>query len=329
MNPPIESCLLFDLSAQAKVAVTGPEAGAFLHNLCTQDIKGLPTWTSREAFLCTAKARVVAHVWVSHVPLPPGEHFLLDADPGQAERLVKHLNHYLISEQAEIADVTGEYGLLRLAGPGAEQTVGRCFGKPLADLGVGQLRDLGAGIWVRRLDLLAMPTFDLFCSAGETTSLRERLLSVGDTLSDAQTYEVLRVEAGLPRIGIDMDENRFVVETGRIAQAISYAKGCYLGQEPIVMARDRGQVNRKLLGVRFDDGPLPEPGSKLFRGTEEVGLVTSTVQSPRFGAIGLAYVRRGSQEPGTVLTLEPGGGRQALLASLPFGGGGSGAASSN
>ena len=130
---------------------------------------------------------------------------------------------------------------------------------------------------------------------------------------------MLRVEAGTPAYGPDIDENRFVVEVGRIAQTICYTKGCYLGQEPIVMARDRGQVNRTLLGVKLPGGVVPR-GSTLWREGKEVGRVMTSVVSPRAGtAVGLAYVRRGSQEPGTAIEVETAGQRIAAeVTPLPF-----------
>src|SRR5207245_396496 len=111
----------------------------------------------------------------------------------------------------------------------------------------------------------------------------------------------------------------FAPEVGRIQQAICYTKGCYLGQEPIVMARDRGQINRTLLGVKLPDGPVPK-NALLFRDGKEIGRVTSSVRSPRLEtAIGLAYVRRGNQEPGTRLEVDVNGVRQpAEVTALPF-----------
>ena len=136
---------------------------------------------------------------------------------------------------------------------------------------------------------------------------------------DAVTYQVLRIEAGLPECGIDIDENRLAMEVNRTAAAICYTKGCYLGQETIVMARDRGQVNRLLLGLKVAEGPPLAPGTKLLRGNEEVGQVTSSVLSPRFGVLALAYLRRGSWDPGTALTVEA-TGRDAVVCALPFSG---------
>jgi folate-binding protein YgfZ len=129
-----------------------------------------------------------------------------------------------------------------------------------------------------------------------------------------EAAEIVRVETATPVYGIDFDENTFAPEVNRTARAISYNKGCYLGQEPIVMARDRGVVQRLLLGLTFA-GPVP-PGSLLYKDGKEVGRVTSSVVSPARGPIGLGYVRRGSQTPGTVL--EAGEARvAATVTSVP------------
>ena len=124
----------------------------------------------------------------------------------------------------------------------------------------------------------------------------------------------------MPQYGIDIDEHRFAVEVNRTAQAISYAKGCYLGQETIVMARDRGQVNRLLMGVKVAEGAPRAAGAKLFRANEEVGQVTSSTFSPRLGqVIALAYLRRGSWGAGTEIVIDPAtDGRTAMVSLLPF-----------
>ena len=133
-----------------------------------------------------------------------------------------------------------------------------------------------------------------------------------------EACEILRIEAGLPRKGADIDENTFAPEVGRIAETICYTKGCYLGQESIVMAHDRGQVNRTLVGVKLRT-PVPHD-SRLFAGDKEVGRVTSSVFSPRLGTtLGLAYVRRGHQEPGTKMEVEMAGNRSpAEVVKLPI-----------
>jgi len=302
---------LFDLSTRTKVELLGPEAGMFLHNLCTNDVKNLAEGAGCEAFLTTAKARVIAHFFVNHFK---DNFFLLDAVPGQTDVLMRHLDHYLISERVEIVDRTKELALVRVVGPQARSFCETSFGFSLEGLKPLEHREVilkdGAQGWVRRFDGLSIPAFDFF---GPHFHLDLEA-------SDPQVHEILRVEASLPEFGIDIDDTRLVMEVGRTKQAINYAKGCFLGQEPIVMARDRGQINRTLLGVKIAKGEVLPRGAKLFSGEAEVGLVTSSVRSPRLGEIiSMAYLKRGHQDVGLALTVEPTtDGRQAIVSGLPF-----------
>jgi tRNA-modifying protein YgfZ len=314
---------LFDRSAAAKIELAGPEAAIFLHNLSTQDVKKLADGEGCETFLTNAKARVVAHGAVSCLHWHGHPVYWFDTEPGQAEPVLQHLNHFLISEQVELADRTSGLGLLRLVGSSAAAIVTKACGATVPTLALWRHATLacdGAAIVVRYHNILNLPGYDCFCEASQTPRLRERLITAGALPAGAPTHELLRVEAGWPVVGIDMDENRFVVEVGRGAQAICYTKGCFLGQEPIVMARDRGQVNRMLLGILCGAGPTLAAGTRLFQGDAEVGQITSSVESPRLGqTIALAYIRRGSQEPGTKLTIEPiAAGRHGVVSSLPF-----------
>jgi folate-binding protein YgfZ len=309
--------VLFDLSANAKVELSGPDARQFLHNICTNDVKNLADGSGCEAFLTTAKARVIAHVFVGHYRWHDQPVIWLDTVAGQAEALTRHLNHYIISEQVEVADRTAAISMHRAAGPGAQRTLEHCFGCNLTELKRLHHQSIcfpdGGNGFIRRFDGLSVPAFDIIAATASWTS------TVNLELADPQVHDILRIEAGLPAFGSDIDENRLVMEVGRAAQAISYTKGCFLGQEPIVMARDRGQVNRLLLGVKVAAGePLPR-GTRLFKGDEEIGLVTSSVRSPRLGqVIALAYLKRGNQEPGLEMIVEPAtDGRQAVVAALP------------
>jgi folate-binding protein YgfZ len=317
--------VVFDQSHRGKVELTGDEAAMFLHNLCTNDINDLPLGGGCEAFLTTNKARVVSHLFVYHVRLHDGRPALwLDVPPGAAEKVVKHLDHFVISERVEFADRTREFAQFHLAGPNATHALERALVDgvpPLAELQHME-RTFGnnATSHVRRHDQLGLPGYDIVCLKERAATVWQFLVSGGAKPAGRRAFETLRVEAGTPEFGADIDETTFAPEVNRIAQAISYTKGCYLGQEPIVMARDRGQVNRTLLGVRLPDGPVPH-GAPLFHQGKEIGRVTSSVASPRLGAVGLAYVRRGSQEPGTRVEVEADGARHpAEVASLPFAG---------
>jgi folate-binding protein YgfZ len=312
---------VFDISPRGKIEVTGADAVTFLHNLCTNDIKNLAPGAGCEAFLTNVKARVVAHLWVWRQTLAEPAALRLDVAAGYAAKVISHLDHHLISERVELLDQTQAYAQLHLCGPAAPSLAAQVLGHGAAELApLHHCSGASEGVVsIRRHNALGIPGFDVLAAAEAARQLWCALTDAGAAPAGLESSEVLRVEAGQPADGVDIDDNRFVVEVGRGAQAISYTKGCYLGQEPIVMARDRGHVNRLLQGVKLPGGAVA-PGTKLFRDGQEVGLVTSSVYSPRFGkGIGLAYVRRGNQEPGTVLQVETAGERgEAVVSALPF-----------
>jgi folate-binding protein YgfZ len=312
----------FDLSACAKIELAGPEARLFLHNLCTNDVKNLPPGAGCEIFLTTNKARIIGHAVVGHYALKDGPVLLLDAAPGEGERLLAHLNHYHISEQVELADRTAEWSLFRVVGPGAREALSGLSTElnalapwhhlPCSFAATGDA-------FVRRQAFLTLPGYDILCLPADAPNLRNRLRNAGVADGDPESLEVLRIESGLPKMGVDMDDQRFVVETDRIAQSICYTKGCFLGQEPIVMARDRGQVNRHLRGLLVRNAPPPAAGTKIFRDGSEVGIITSAVHSPRLGhAIALGYLKRGNESPGVVVSLGEQARVTAEVSTLPF-----------
>lgn len=322
-----EGAALFDLSHRGKVELIGPEAAVFLHNLLTNDIKGLPYSRGCESFLCNAQARVLAYVLVYRLKvfddsayLTSHDAFWLDLDPGQGEKVARHLDRHLISERAEIADRTTSFAHLHLAGPQAPALAEQDGIKGLA---VRELMQNGWGgdtVQFRRNDRLGVPGYDVVCPAGKAEWYWNHWLERGARPAGLRAEDALRVEAGTPAYGRDVTEANLAPEVGRTPQAISYAKGCYLGQEPIVRLRDLGHVNRVLTGLRVEGSePVPD-GAKLTRDGKEAGQVTSSAWSPALGTVvALAYVRRGSGEPGTALEIESGSGRvHASVAALPF-----------
>src|SRR5262249_49481764 len=213
-----------------------------------------------------------------------------------------------------------EFAWLHVAGPESRDVISRATGITSVPGGALQIAS-GGSCSVRRRDALGLIAFGGILPAANATAVPQALLDAGAPLASPATHAILRIEAGTPVYGKDIDENRLVMEIGRTAQAISYTKGCFLGQEPIVMARDRGHVNRTLLGVKASvDVPLPHD-TKLFRDGKELGQTTSSVISPRFGSIALAYIRRGNQGAGTVLEFDTGAvNGTAVVTELPFSG---------
>jgi glycine cleavage system T protein len=320
-----ERAALFDVSDRSKVELTGPEAVSFLQNLSTNDIASLPVGAGCEIFLTNAQARVVAHALVYRLLLHDDREALwLDAVPGLAEKIIKHLDHYLISEQAEFADRTGQFAQVQLAGPEAKAVLEKALAIEVPDLDELQhmMRTFGtdATCHIRRHSPIGVPGYDITCLAARAPAVWETLTRAGAAPAGLAAYELLRVEAGTPVYGKDMDEANLALEVGRTKQAICYTKGCFLGQEPLVRIRDLGHVNRTLLGLIVEGNELLPRGTKLFRDGKEVGQVTSSVASPRAGSrIALAYVRRGHQEVGTKLEIEGTGSRRiAEVVCLPF-----------
>lgn len=315
---------LFDTSAAGKLLLTGADAPMFLGNLSTNDIKNLPLGGGCAAYFCDSRAKVQFQAWIYHVRLADEQHAMwIETTSGRNAALAKYLDRYLISERVEITDVTEAYAQWHLAGPHAARVLGQALDPPLPTLPeFGHLeRILGsrASCSIRQRELLGQPGFDLVCRKELEAEVRDRIYSTGVVLGTPETFETLRIEAGTPLFGQDIDENRFVMEVARALRAVSYTKGCYLGQEPIVMARDRaGHVNRAFLGVKVLEGGVLPAGTKLMRNADEVGLITSSVISPRLQApIALGYIRRGHQDVGLRLEAATAEGKRAVEV-LPF-----------
>jgi tRNA-modifying protein YgfZ len=320
-----EHAASFDVSSRGKIEVSGPDAARFLHNLCTNDILNLSPGCGCEAFFTTAQARVVAPAIIYRVRNSDGESFWLDVAPGLGDKLHRHLDRYLISEAVELFDRTADYGQLHIAGPEARRIVETLSGQTLSEWKELQLVECTvagvAGCQVRRHSPLGLVGYDIACPTKEVQSISSALGQAGSPFLDASIYEILRVEAGMPTFGKDVDEERLAFDIGRDPSAICFTKGCYLGQEPIVMARDRGHANRKLVGLKISSPSAVPTGTKISRDGKEVGQTTSSVFSPRLGSIAMAYLRRGHQEPGTSVEVEIAGARSvAEVSSLPFSG---------
>jgi len=314
-----EGSSLFDCSTHGKLEVSGPDAPSFLHNLSTNDINKLPLGGGCEAYFCDARAKTLAQALIYHVLIDGGRHaFWLDVPPGFGEKLLKHLDRHLIAEQVELVDRTAQFAQMHLAGPKAKEVLERALGDSIPELAEFQHMERTFGVnatcHIRRHDPLGVTGYDVVCLNERAEGVGAMLIAAGAKPAGPQTFEVLRVEAGTPVYGIDIDENRFVMEVGRALRAVSYTKGCYLGQEPIVMARDRaGHVNRAFLPMKIVAGGPIAGGTKLLRDGQEVGVITSSVMSPKLGAgLALGYIRRGHQEAGMRLEADTSEGKRAV-----------------
>jgi folate-binding protein YgfZ len=310
---------LFDTSDAEKLLVTGPDAPTFLHHISTNDVQSLPLGGGCETYFCDARARALFVAWVYPVRLADGRHALwVETTPGRGEALLKHLDKYLIAEAVELADVTGQYAQMHLAGPKARAVLESALADRVPDLREFEHmeRTFGSSATceIRRRDLLGLPGYDIVCLNERAEGVRRMLTAAGAVPAGPETFERLRIEAGTPVYGVDIDETRFVMEVGNAARAVSFTKGCFPGQEPIVMARDRaGRVNRNFLGLKGLEGGPPPAGARLIHDGQEVGVVTSSTDSPRLGApLALGYVHWKHSDPGTALVAESAAGNQRV-----------------
>lgn len=308
----------FDRSACGIIEAAGREAPSFLHNLSTNAIADMPLGGGCPAFFCNVRARALFFGGIHRLQEAGRDVFWIDAEPGRAGLLFQHLDKHLIAEQVELSDRSAEFARYHVAGPLVAESLNPLLDKPLPELREYQhtwRRLCGIEVHVRRVEPLGLPGADIVCRAADATSLRDELTAGGLIPASESVWQLLRIEAGTPEFGREYDDNRFVVEVGLMA-AVSYEKGCYLGQEPIVMARDRtGFVNRNLRGLRLSVDAAP--GDKLFAGAE-VGQITSAVYSPGFGPIALGYLRRGHEQPGVQVQVGAADGPPASVVTLPI-----------
>lgn len=295
----ISSAVLFDDSAIGKIILRGPDARKFLGNLSTNDIAKLPIGVGLPTYFCDSRAKALFQTTV-YLPVD-AEDLWLEVTPGRDVALFQHLDRYLISEAVELDNATERFAQFHLVGPKA--------GAILESRDTVDLPQASTSL--RKRDRLGLPGYDIVCAKERYDEIAQMLLAAGAIPGTPATRDILRIEAGVAEYGKDFDESRFVMEIAGAAQAVSYSKGCYLGQEPIVMSRDRaGHAPRSMVKLR-GESPLAA-GAKLFSGADEIGWVTSVASSPRFGPIALGYVKWKHREPGTVLEADLSGERATV-----------------
>lgn len=289
-------CGFVELTNWSSVTLTGADRQAFLHNFCTNDVKRLTPGTSCESFFTNVKGRIIGHGLITC----RDDELVVIGAPGQAAPLTAHLDRYVIREDVTARDTTAKRAYALLAGGGLAGgaaialtpsiVTGESWQKPLVNATV-QL----VGVPVRwiRWNLLG-PVFSglLELTPADVPRVRQALSERSATLCNEAAFETLRIEAGTPLYGRDFDDRNFPQEVGRDQNAISFAKGCYLGQETVARIDALGHVNQQLAGVRFPGANMPEVGAALTHADSSVGHVTSATFSPQLQApLALAMVR--------------------------------------
>ena len=293
---------LFDLSSRGRVEVSGGEAVQFLNGMLTNDVARLEEGAWMHAAFPNPQGRLVASVRVFR----RGGTFLFDTEPATHEKVFKTLERFTLAGDFRVRDVTGETALLSLQGERAGETVRSSLGEEAANVSRGRVvaaRFQEGEVAVARATHTAEDGFDLFVSAADAGGLWDALVAAGARPTGFDALEVLRVEAGVPRYGVDASDANVVLEVVDEAEAVSYTKGCYAGQEIIARIHWRGHVAKKLAGLVFARETEPPADARVRsceEGGREVGRITSTVFSPRLSRrVALGLVKHDHLAPGT------------------------------
>jgi folate-binding protein YgfZ len=319
-----QSAGVIDLSARSRVCVTGADRQRFINGQVTNNVKDLKVGQGCYAALVTAKGKMESDLFIYCL----ADELLLDFEPGLAQAVTARLEKYVIADDVQIVDVSGLYGMLSVQGPRSADVVQAAgLQPPTAYLNWTSVLHANAGeIYCMNNPRGTAAGFDVFVPTAQHGAMRDRLVQaaakVEGGVSTADALDIVRIEAGIPRFGVDMDQANLAPEAGIEARAISYNKGCYIGQEVISRIRAFGQVAKSLRGLRLPDGlaQLPGRGEKLFRDGKEVGYLTSACRSPALKAnIALGYVRREHNTAGIQLQIgSPDSTVTASVCDLPF-----------
>jgi aminomethyltransferase len=265
------SAAWIDLSARGKIRVTGEDRARLLHAMTTNQVQGVEPGTASYAFFLSAQGRILADVWILFRP----DDLLLITEPETRQKVYDHLDQYIIADDASLEDVTDQLALISIEGP----TAGT-LELPITATGLP-----GGSVL---MDAAAKDTF-----TGD----------LGLCEADAEAARTVRLETAKPRFGEEITERFLVQETGQM-QAVSFTKGCYLGQEIVERVRSRGQVHRHLRGVRIEGTEVPEPGVKLTLEGKDAAELVSAAYSPALAlVVGMAYVKTEMAKPDFELRL--------------------------
>jgi folate-binding protein YgfZ len=298
-----EGCGLLDRSERDKLALTGGEAKSFIQGQVTNDVERLAEGEGCYAAFLTSKGKMLGDVRI----LDAGDELLLDTERGALQELFNMIRRYSIGYDVQLHKRTLECCLWSLIGPASNELVEglteREHDHLVVDIDGTRVRAIRTDVGI-----------DLLAPSESLEPLRVALERRGAVLIPESVAECLRIERGRPRYGVDLDDSVIPQEAGLNERAVSFTKGCYVGQETVARLYYRGKPNRQLRGLRLSGSA--SPGDELRAGDRTVGVLTSVAESPRLGWIGLAIVRREAPPGASVEVGES--GLRAEVVELPF-----------
>jgi tRNA-modifying protein YgfZ len=320
----VDGCGLVDRSERGKLSLTGGEAKTFLQGQVSNDVEGLTPGRGCYATFLTPKGKMLGDLRILDAGLQPAaapdaglvdpddsgtvQLLLLDTERVSLQPLFNMIRRFSLGYDVELHKRTVQQGLLSLLGPDAAAVCGIDPGADEHSHAVGEIG--GVAVRAVRTEL----GIDLFCRADDSGVLITALVGAGATPVSEATADVIRIERGRPRYGIDLDDTVIPQEADLNSRAVSFTKGCYVGQETVARLYYRGKPNRHLRGVRLS-APA-STGAEINFGGRTVGRIGSVAESPSLGSVALALVRR-EAPPGSEVTVGP-DGVKAIVVELPF-----------
>jgi folate-binding protein YgfZ len=313
----LEVAAIGEVVPTAQLAVAGADRASFLQGLLTNDIQALTEGSGCYAAWLSPQGRMLTDMHV----LESGDMIVLDVPAETAAHTLERLDQYLFGEDVQLAALDGQLTAIWVHGPSAPDALAVCLSGLDAphswpDYRVARGSFQTTPVVVARIDQLGIPGFSTYLPPEAEAPFLEALAHAGVRRVRQAAIDALRIEAGYPLFGLDMTADTIPLEAGIEHRAISFSKGCYVGQEVIirVLHRGHGRVARRLVGIRLA-GASVASGSKVFSGAREIGFVTSSADSPTLGGIALGYVHRDFIEPGTKIEIHSSAGPEDAVVS--------------
>jgi len=315
---------LIDLSHRGKLKLSGKEHLNLLQGMLTNDVIKLKKFKGLYATSLTAKGKIIADMRLHKLD----DNIILDLESHISKKFRQYLLKYKLSYKVDIEDLTRKRSLFHLCGPNSTEVLKRSFnlGQDLLDeFDLLKLTEQSRELLVAKINRTGETGYDIYADEDKGSSLWLRILKSNSTYGlkpfKLETMDTLRIEAGIPILGKDMDENTIPIESG-LWNALNFEKGCYIGQEIIARIKWRGNVAKHLVGFNIEgDKNVTTPGCEVFAEDKKVGWITSSTYSPTFERpIALGYIKRGFNKEGLSVDIEnsEAGYVKATVADLPF-----------
>lgn len=298
---------IIDLSSRGKLRLSGKDHLKFLQGMLSNDVMKLEEGKGMYATILTVKGRMISDMRV----YKESESVLIDLEPGLNQKVLELLTKFRLSYKANIDDITENTGLISIQGPQASKLLELLIEEKVPQMeqyDFMQKEALGYLLTIVSVNRTGEEGFDIYVGNDGLQDLWQALVEKGGELNvrpiGYNALDMLRVEAGIPLYGVDMDESNIPIEAG-LWDALDFEKGCYVGQEVVARIKWRGHVNWHLVGFEIEGEVVPNVGDEIFSDERKIGRITSSILSPTSNKpLSLGYIRREFKEVGTEVSIK-------------------------